>query len=355
MAYFKTAAASLFLLSNIVQGQDDCVGIEALGTPNLDRYDYSVSMDVDDDCEFSLEFSFKHDETLPVPTDPMAQCDPSIVPPQIATDGLPFFAGRWAFQTLSDDIKEVTGIDHFSIDWNPCGHPPVDLFGAPHYDLHIYLESPEFRTCMTCTSPPGAPICDPTPGAQTTPSGSAFFNVSTIDSEFKPAVVQRSFNIEDQPRNMPANFVVALDAMVPLMGGHAWDLNKNPPSNLEWADPIWIMGPYNGGLVDYESMIPMSFFSGPDREFSEVFFYEGQTIDTLPSSYTVNYDSTTKIITVTLIGSSAPGTCDMKVESVMDEADSMTMEDSGVAAIFFLSFALPATASIIMMSSFLLF
>ena len=84
---------------------------------------------------------------------------------------MPYFAFRWAYGMVSEDIKKVTGIDHVSIDWNPCGHPPVEVFGAPHYDIHIYRESPEYRSCMTCNQPPGAPICDPTPGAQTTPNG----------------------------------------------------------------------------------------------------------------------------------------------------------------------------------------
>ncbi len=185
----------------------------------------------------------------------------------------------------------------------------------------------------------------------------AFFNISTVDSDFDAPVIQRSFNPEDQPRNMPADFKVQMDTMIPLMGGHAWDQNKNPPNNLEWVDPIWIMGPYDGGLIAYEPMIPMAFFSGPDREFSEAFSYEGKTIDTLPSSYTVNYDSSTKKISLTFIGISAAGTCDMKVhESGMDEdsmtleeEDNMIMEDSGAAAAtFFRSF-------VVVMSSFLLF
>lgn len=45
MTHFKAAAASLLLLSNVVNAQDEnCAGIENLGIPNLDRYDYSISM-----------------------------------------------------------------------------------------------------------------------------------------------------------------------------------------------------------------------------------------------------------------------------------------------------------------------
>ena len=45
MTNFKAAIAYILLLSNLVSAQDEnCVGIEELGTPNLDRFDYSITM-----------------------------------------------------------------------------------------------------------------------------------------------------------------------------------------------------------------------------------------------------------------------------------------------------------------------
>eukprot|EP00533_Pseudo-nitzschia_delicatissima_P008737 CAMPEP_0116095088 /NCGR_PEP_ID=MMETSP0327-20121206/9477_1 /TAXON_ID=44447 /ORGANISM="Pseudo-nitzschia delicatissima, Strain B596" /LENGTH=369 /DNA_ID=CAMNT_0003586733 /DNA_START=343 /DNA_END=1452 /DNA_ORIENTATION=- len=369
MTNFKAAAASLLLLSNVVTAQDGtCADIGDLGIPNLDRYDYSISMDVDDDCEFSLEIAFTHNEDNPLPSDPMTQCDPSIVPPALAADGAPYFAFRWNYQTVPDDIKQVTGVDHISIDWNPCGHPPLDAFAAPHYDLHIYLESPEYRTCMTCTPFPGAPFCDPTPGAQTTEGGLAFFNVATVGTEVS---VQRSFNASEPLRNMPADFQVGMADMIPLMGGHTWNPNQLPPSSLEWAKPIWIMGPYDGGLIDYEPMIPFSFMTGEDKEFTEALDYVGQTIDELPTSYTVKYDATSGVTTVVLKGSAVDGSCENKMDHsdhddammMMDDAIEMDGDDAiemdgddaisgSVATAALLSFA--STASIVM-ASFLLF
>jgi hypothetical protein len=93
------------------------------------------------------------------------------VPPAFAPDGLPYFAFRWSYAKVSKQIKKVTGIDHISIDFNSCGHPPLEIFGVPHYDLHIYLEKPKFRTCMTCDKIPDTPICDFRPDMQTTASG----------------------------------------------------------------------------------------------------------------------------------------------------------------------------------------
>lgn len=163
-----TLLENVFITSAI--DKSNCEPLKALGTPDLSRYYYSTSFDIDEAmCTYSLDIKFKHDGDLPLPNNPPVQCDPSLIPPDIASDGLPFFVFRWAYESVSKDIKEATGIDHISIDFNPCGHPPLNVFTIPHYDLHIYLVDPEYRVCMTCDKVPNAPICDP--AAQSTANG----------------------------------------------------------------------------------------------------------------------------------------------------------------------------------------
>eukprot|EP00979_Chaetoceros_neogracilis_P007873 scaffold1698_cov279-Chaetoceros_neogracile.AAC.32 len=306
MTNFRIATAFLLLLSNLAAlpatGTETCAAIQELGTPSLDRFNYTVSigsipfnLSIDADCEYTLKISFKHDETLPMASKPMTQCNPTITPPILAPDDLPYFAFRWFYEKVPEDVAKVTGIDHISIDWNPCGHPPVEKFGAPHYDLHIYRETPEFRTCMTCTKVPDTPICDPAPDSQTTNSG---------------LVIGVQCSATDQPSNMPADFVVGMSDMIPLMGGHAWNPSHEPDSVETWDTPVWLMGPYDGGIVDFEPMIPLKFIIGDtDHEYSESLVYEGQTVDELPSSYSVNYDATTSKTTLVLVGSSADKKC----------------------------------------------
>lgn len=146
----------------------------------------------------------------------------------------------------------------------------------------------------------------------------------------------------DQPINMPSGFSNKISDAVPIMGGHAWNSDQEPPSSNEWVDPIWIMGPYDGGIVDYEPMIPLAFVVGDtDHEHSESLIYEGQTIYELPSSYSVEYDATTGMTTVTLIGSSADSCTD---------TDSGSSSNKGVSVL--LSLALSGTT--IVMASLLL-
>ena len=156
--------------------RSNCEPVDNLGNSNLDRFMYATNLetstiDAEGSCSYDFQIMFKHDSTLPVPSDFASQCDPTIVPPAIASDGLPYFAFRWNYQSVPQRIKKVTGIDHVSIDFNPCGHPPTDVFNIPHYDLHLYLVDPEYRRCMTCDLIPGAPVCDPTPGSQSTSNG----------------------------------------------------------------------------------------------------------------------------------------------------------------------------------------
>ena len=111
---------------------------------------------------------------------------------------------------------------------------------------------------------------------------------------------------------MPPGYRVPDTDMVALMGGHAWNPNHEPPSALEWTNPIWIMGPYNGDIANYEQMMPMPFFTGEtDNVWAETFTYEGQTITELPTSMVASYDATTGVITVTLTGPSADGSCEV--------------------------------------------
>jgi len=327
MANFRISVAALLLLSQVLalpESGEHCADIAQLGTPSLDRFDYSSSMDVDDNCDYTFVFSFKHDGTMPIPSDPMAMCDPSVEPVSIAPDGIPYFAFRWSYEAFPEEVKQVTGLDHISIDWNPCGHPPLDKFGAPHYDIHLYRESPEFRTCMTCNTPEGAPFCDPVPGSQTTEHGLAFFNVSNVVDVGAGTSVNVQRAITDQPINMPEGYRSGITDKIPLMGGHAWNLQQEPPSSMEWVEPIWVMGPYNGDIVDYEPMIPFAFINGEsDKAFTELLTYEEQTLADLPSMYSIEYQAATGIITMTLKGSSGDKSVCQKQDPVPVDEDSL--------------------------------
>lgn len=271
----------------------NCEPVANLGSDNVDRYSYSSSINISDNCDYTLDIKFKHDESLPIPSSG-SQCDPSIVPPAIASDNLPYFAFRWAYESFSKKIKDATGLDHISIDFNPCGHPPMDVFTIPHYDLHLYKVSPEFRTCMTCDKIPGAPVCDP--GGQSTSNGKAFLNVGTIVAGPDAGKIS----------NFPDGFEFGVADMVPLMGTHSWDVSQAPINGNSWVEPVWVMGTYDGNVADVEPMIPLSFMTGnDDKSYEETLTYVGQTMNELPNKYHVSYDSESGFVTFSMEGQSS--------------------------------------------------
>lgn len=151
-----------------------------------------------------------------------------------------------------------------------------------------------YRSCMTCKKVPGAPVCDPTD--QTTPSGYGFLNVNTI------AVGPDTGKIA----NMPDGFVVDGEALVPMMGDHAWNVANQPDAGNPFADPVWVMGTHDGRTVFYEPMIPLVFLVGDEsKEYEESLTYVGQSVGELPAKYSASYDATSGYLTVKLSGKSA--------------------------------------------------
>lgn len=46
---------------------------------------------------------------------------------------------RFYPKSVSDKIKETTGIQFASVDWQPCGHKDIVIcHGESHYDFHLY-------------------------------------------------------------------------------------------------------------------------------------------------------------------------------------------------------------------------
>jgi len=122
--FYQTAVSAITLLSQTLIASaidySGCEPIENLGLANLDRFDYSVDFDITSTensgggttCSYELGIAFKHDETLPVPTNPAQACNPAVQPPVLAPeDGLPYYAFRWAYERVSNHIKRATGID----------------------------------------------------------------------------------------------------------------------------------------------------------------------------------------------------------------------------------------------------
>lgn len=283
---------------------DESIDFSVLGTNDLSEIEYEMVFEVDESCHYTLQTSFKHQPEFLVGT--AETCKPGVNDPY---DGRPTLEGRWRWERLPLYIREAAGIDHVSIDYNPCGHPGPG-FLEPHYDGHFYTVSPEYRAFqMVCDQNVGAPTCAT---QQDTTEGKGFFHVA------------KSI-LSDEYANMPPNFSILESDAVIHMGLHSLDFSKMPNVTGSWYDPVYIICTHDSKVVAVEPMFPYTYVSGDeDRFHGEDLIYVEQSISTLPHYYSVEYKASTGRTNLVLKGLS--NVCSQ------DELDRLREEENGVEA-----------------------
>jgi hypothetical protein len=66
---------------------------------------------------------------------------------------------------LPSDVK-VAPYDHIDLNWNPEGHPPMDIYTTPHFDLHFYTICEQDQAKIEGKFPP---YWDPAPNLKYIP------------------------------------------------------------------------------------------------------------------------------------------------------------------------------------------
>lgn len=290
--------------------QDESPDYSMLGTNDMSEIEYEMEFDVDEDCHYTLHVSIKHNPEFFVGT--ADGCKPGVDDPY---DGRPVLEGRWRWAQFPLHIRESTGLNHVSVDYNPCGHPGPG-FSEPHYDAHFYTVSPEYRAVqMICLMNYGNPTCAVD---QDTAAGKGFFNVA------------RSI-LSDELSNMPPNYSVLKDDAVIHMGLHALDISKMPNVTGTWEDPVLVICTHDSNIVAFEPMWPYSYVTGDqDRSFEDNLTYVEQSIDTLPYYYRVEYKADTKRTHVTVKGlSNVCSTEELERLKAEDEKESDDGDTSG--------------------------
>jgi hypothetical protein len=284
---FSTCTLALALVGVLTPG----AGAQNLTAVSTERLDLTVDFEVASDCSYMLILTFKHDVALPVPTDGSV-CNPAEL--LIADDGLPWLAFREHYHEFSDEIKDATPFDHVSIDYQACGHPPVDVFTKPHYDFHVYMTDVESRVARSCELVPMAPNCNFI-DVQETSAGQAFF-VADITGD-------------------AVGHTTEADAAIPFSGIHSWNKVAQPATTAAWTEPFFITGGYNGALVFWEPMIPLEMVTGSENLFyEETVAFTGTVDPSLPTYYSVAYNATTGYTVVTISEAKARG-CEATTEA----------------------------------------
>ena len=75
---------------------------------------------------------------------PEAEFDPTVPPPTDTSE-------MSTILTLPADVTDTTFVNHVSVEYNPAGHPPMDIYTRPHFDFHYYAIPPDEVAAIDCT------------------------------------------------------------------------------------------------------------------------------------------------------------------------------------------------------------
>jgi hypothetical protein len=139
--------------------------------------------------------------------------------------------------------------DHFTMNWNPHGHIPEEIYGVPHFDFHFYFITKHQQHMIGCDGTDNA-ICMKRP-----------------ISEYVPP------------------FYISGPEGTPMMGWH-WVDFRSPEFHGQPFTTTYIYGFYNGEMIFLEPMMALSFLKTRPQFTKEVPLPKNVA---KPGSYPANY------------------------------------------------------------------
>ncbi|MDX5482919.1 MAG: DUF5602 domain-containing protein [Hymenobacteraceae bacterium] len=167
--------------------------------------------------------------------------------------------GHHVYETVLDFPKAaaLTPFRFMTLDWNPHGHEPANVYEKPHFDFHFYMISDELRKTIPGLAPTEL---DPAPPA---------------------------------PAYLPADYIMT-PGRIPAMGTHFVDATS-PELHGHPFVQTFIYGGYQGEVIFYEPMITLDYIASKPQATIPIkqpaaFQKEGY----YPQSYRVEYDAKRK-------------------------------------------------------------
>lgn len=173
-----------------------------------------------------------------------------------------------AFELNLPAEASTMAYEHVSLDWNPQGHPPMDIYTHPHFDLHFYTISRSERDAI----PPGG-------------------DTTTVESQYIPT----DYVAMGAPGLPPE--------VVPRMGTH-WVDSTAHELHGHMFNHTFIYGFYKGKMVFQEPMFTKAFLETKPNVTADIkqpAAYQ-RTGLYYPTKYSIKYDASAKTYTFTLEG-----------------------------------------------------
>ena len=164
------------------------------------------------------------------------------------------------------------GFDHAELGWNPNGHEPFQIYGAPHFDLHFYMVSPAAQAAILPSDPAFAAKAANFPATSFVPNG-----------------------------YYPPPGAAASNA-VPQMGLHWTDVTSAEFNGQPFTN-TFIYGSWDGRFIFLEPMVTKAYLqTQPNVEHAIPQPAMWPTAGRFPTTYSVRYDATAKEYRFTLGG-----------------------------------------------------
>jgi hypothetical protein len=164
------------------------------------------------------------------------------------------------------EAKE-TAFDHMGFNWNAFGHWPGEIFTEPHFDVHFYMESMDYRHSMQ-------------------------------KSRKEDILVGHK---QMERKYVPPGHTLVYGTLEPRMGVHWADLSSPElkPGNF---NKIFLFGSYNGKMLFWEPMITRRFLQTKPTNYVEPIVqpYEFPKSGYYPLEYSIKYDADKKQFDIAL-------------------------------------------------------
>jgi hypothetical protein len=166
---------------------------------------------------------------------------------------------------LPEAFKSSSLVQHITIDWNPEGHEPKDVYDVPHFDFHFYFISKERVSAIDCNDRTPVPA----------------------------ALIPEGYVLP--PLDAPG-------ACVPKMGYHAVPLKDLGPDQVFEQTPIY--GYYQGDLIFLEPMIAHKHLLSAhavEQEFALPESFHAKVSDKfVPTLFRMSFDAPSQTYRLTL-------------------------------------------------------
>lgn len=162
---------------------------------------------------------------------------------------------------LSNKMKGLA-FDHIDFGWNPHGHEPPGIYDLPHFDIHFYMVSVDYKNTI-----------------------------------LDPALIE----IPPDAKYIPEGYFTP-GGLVPYMGEHWLDFNAGELQPGGVFTKTFIYGSYDQEFIFYEPMITLAYLQKKGNEqiaipqpaeFQRTGLY-------YPTTYSINYDAVKKEYLITL-------------------------------------------------------